>query len=290
MNLDQLIVFGVMLLVIVGSWIGNLIKEAQQKEAEKHKEARGEAGPQLDEVAARRRERLRELAKQRQAGQSQSGSSYARYGELEETASSSGGYARYGELEDSPRGQGYGRYRGAAASEREGYARYRQASERQPGQAEGEARYQPGRPGGEQAPAQYERYRQTQERAPSRVADELRADTAQRGGQHTRGETQASPGGRTRSGQSTPQRGGDSGVGAPSHEEAAAPLERDARLRQELKSAAVGSIETSPGQPTQAARRIRRQMMSNNVRDLFIIKELFDKPLAIRDQPAVGDS
>jgi len=298
MGLDELIILGVMLLAIVGSWIGNLIKEAQQKQAEKEREARGESTTNVDDAVAQRRERLRQMARERQERAERTQREYQRYGELESTG---GGetYSRYGQIDDATRAGGYQRYEDANAEALEQYARHRE-----PGQHRGG----PTQPEGTQR-SDYQRYRQTQQRTPRDVNEQLRSQSIRRGesqgagtGQATRGQS----GGR--SGGHAPQRGApagssrstqtatdssssarDHGTGAPSHEEVAGAMQRDARMRQPVTTRMITTAEAPEGQPTAAAKRIRRRLTSASVREFFIIKELFDKPMGMRDQLGINE-
>ena len=291
MGLDELIILGMMLLAIVGSWIGNVIKEAQQKETEKERQARGQPSSDVDDAVAQRRERLRQMARERQQRAAQTQQQYQRYGELESTAGGES-YTRYSQIDEPGRPAGYQRYEDVNAAALEQQARNRGASQ-QPGAQAGQSSA-----AGPKAGGGYQRYRQPQERDPQSVQQQLQTETIRRGrkttaapGQRTgqRSQTPQQSPSRSAGSQTAGQRAGatdarQAGTGAPSHEQVADAMQRDARMRQATTVRLTSTTEAPQGQPTPTARRIRGKLTSGNVRDFFIIKELFDKPMAMRDQ------
>jgi hypothetical protein len=267
MPIEEIIIFGVMLLIIVGSWLGNLIKEAQQREAEKQRQREGRsAGTNLDEVAARRRERLREMARQRQQRIEQvqvetpQQHGYQRYGQLEDASGEAHGQRRYSEIEQATPVEGYRRY----------------------DQLESEPIAQP---------SQYERYRDLEEptqrsrREPRRERVEGIGDGRQRGRGAASSQSTGASGSRG-SGQTAPQ--GARLIG-PSREigaQAAGKLETAQALQRVAsaqKQPAATGLSTARGRSTAAARALRKRMRSANLAQIFLIKELLDRPLAMRE-------
>lgn len=67
--IEELVLGVIMVIVLVGSWVANRVKEQQEESAREQRGLRrgssGEAKVDLDEVAAQRREQLRQMARQR---------------------------------------------------------------------------------------------------------------------------------------------------------------------------------------------------------------------------------
>ncbi|MEX1015654.1 MAG: hypothetical protein WDZ31_02825 [Phycisphaeraceae bacterium] len=68
MQTQDIIIYGIAAIILVGSWVANLLRKQAEERQERERIAGGgkaASKPSLDELAARRREELRELARQR---------------------------------------------------------------------------------------------------------------------------------------------------------------------------------------------------------------------------------
>jgi len=279
MSFAELLVAAIGIIIIVTSWIINAIREqAEQRNRGQTGQQTGgqqQGQPDLDEIARRRKEQLRELARQRQQKQApdqyrqrETPAGYARYRQHEERQRPAETYSRYRQTEQGPAAPDQDRYRQAEGQAPEEKERYTSHQSRRPERAGDQIA--PGQPRTPDQPTQRER--RTEPRPESeRQAIDRQIDAARRGQQ---AQQPSRP--------DQPHRETDTGPAE------SPPMQREARMRQATAAGGAGvAASAAAGQaarPTATAKRLRRILTGGNVRDVFLVKELLDKPLALREE------
>lgn len=266
-RLEELILLSIGLLILIGGWIANRIREMNEARGEGEADARDETAHELeatdlDEVAMRRREQLRRAAQQRQPGGGEGSESSAQMTMAERIARARAAQQAGGQ------GRGGG---GAAESEssQPGWEMHQRENQRRMEQREHQRRTQQEQ---ERRVAQREAQKEAERR---RLAEARRAES--QAPQQPRG--RARGGGRAR-GPGTAAVPGEIGALPPKAAQRRRAAERGQPVRRGQRPSAYDTLGTAGSVNTA---EVINMLRGPSLRHAIVLKEILDRPVGLRN-------